>query len=80
MDDSYIHKNDSMHVKKLKDLEATVFISTGELERKDLIEQTSGLVSMLNDTNYKNLSLEYMTIESSDHGKAFPMTAVRAMY
>lgn len=80
LDDSSIHKHDSIPAQKLKDLEANIFISTGELERKDLIEQARGLFSMLNNHNHKNSSFEYVTIKSADHGKAFPMTAVRSMY
>ncbi len=32
---------------------------------------------MMNDLN---LSLDYVVIESTDHGKAFPMTAVKSIY
>jgi hypothetical protein len=65
---------------KSKDLKANVFISNGELEKKELIAHAQGLVSTVKNLNDKELLLEYVTIESADHGKAFPMTAIKSMY
>jgi hypothetical protein len=45
-----------------------------------LIAHAQGLVSTVKNLNDKELLLEYVTIESADHGKAFPMTAIKSMY
>lgn len=78
LDDSYIHNYNAISTQKLKKIEANVFISTGALERKDLMEQAKELDSMLK--KYKNISLKFKIIKSADHGKAFPMSAVQSMY
>jgi hypothetical protein len=80
LDDSYIFNNNSVLNQKSIDLRANVFISNGELEKKELIAQAQGLVSMVKNLKGKELSLEYVTIESADHGKAFPMATLKSMY
>jgi predicted alpha/beta superfamily hydrolase len=80
LDDSCIYNNNSILTQKSKDLKANVFISNGELEKKELIAHAQGLVSTVKNLNDKELLLEYVTIESADHGKAFPMTAIKSMY
>ena len=80
LDDSYIHENDSIPIKNVKNLKANIFISTGELERQDLIAQSKDLFNLLEERSNQNLLLEYSTIEGADHGKAFPMTTVKSMY
>lgn len=64
---------------KRKDLNANVFISVGALE-ESYIGRIEDFVSGLKNRNYPNLSLTHVVIESADHGRAFPMTAVRSMY
>ncbi|MGB5981968.1 MAG: alpha/beta hydrolase-fold protein [Nonlabens sp.] len=78
LDDSFIHKHDSISTQNLNDTHANIFISTVELERSDLIEQAKGLSSMLKE--HRNLSVEFKTIKYADQGRAFPMTAVKSMY
>ena len=63
-----------------KDINSNVFISNGELEKKDLIAQAKGLISKVKHFNNKELLLEHLTIEAADHGKAFPMTVIKSMY
>ena len=80
LDDSFIYNYDFNSIPKIHDVETNVFISTGELEREDLIEQAKGLVAMINKHKHKNSSLKYEIIKSADHVKAFPMAAVKSMY
>lgn len=80
LDDSFLFDNNSILTQKSKDLKANVFISNGELEKKELIAHAQGLVSTVKKINDKELLLEYVTIESADHEKAFPMTAIKSMY
>lgn len=80
LDDSFIYNYDFNTVPEIHDVEINIFISTGELEREDLIEQAKGLVTMINKSKHKNTSLEYEVIKSADHGKAFPIAAVKSIY
>nr|WP_298998306.1 alpha/beta hydrolase-fold protein [uncultured Allomuricauda sp.] len=80
LDDSYIFKNSSILTQNPKDVKANVFISNGELEKKELIAQAQGLVSTVKNLNDKELVIAYVTIESADHRKAFPMTALKSLY
>ena len=69
---------ESNTAQKRKDLNANVFVSVGELE-KDSIEHIEGFASNLRKRNYPNLSVQYVVIESGDHGTAFPATGVRSV-
>ncbi|WP_235297120.1 alpha/beta hydrolase [Portibacter marinus] len=53
LDDSFIHQHYSSSNDILKYKNANVFISTGELERSDLMEQSKGIRTMLK--SYDNL-------------------------
>ena len=55
----------------MENVETNIFISTGESERKYLIEQAKGLIALINKSKHKNSSLEYEVIKSANHGKAF---------
>ncbi len=80
LDDSYIYENEIITSQKRKDLNVNVFVSVGALEEEDVVGQAIGLVSMLKNEDYTTLSSKLAVIESVDHGRAFPMTAVRSMY
>ncbi len=80
LDDTFIFNNNSILTQKSKDLKVNVFISNGELEKEELITQAQGLVSTVKNLNDKELVTEYVTFESADHRKAFPMTALKSMY
>jgi len=80
LDKSYIYEHESIAALKRKDLNANVFVSIGALEKEDMVGQAKGLISMLKSKNYTNLSSKLVVIDSADHGRAFPMTAVRSMY
>lgn len=80
LDDSFIYNFDFNSIPKTQDLEVNIFISTGELERKDLVEQAKGLVTLINKTKHKKSSLEYKIIKSADHVNAFPTGAVKSIY
>ena len=69
----------SISALKPKELTANVFISYGELE-KELGKKVEKLITKLKASNFPNLLLKQEIIKSSDHGRAFPMTAVRSMY
>jgi len=64
---------------KQNELNANIFISYGELE-KELGEKVEQLISKLKKSNFPNILLKQEVIKLSDHGRAFPMTAVRSMY
>ena len=76
----HIFELESNAAKKRKDLNANVFISVGALENT-YIGPIEDFISKLKSRNYAGLSLqEVVIIESADHGRAFPMSAVRGMY
>lgn len=79
LDKSYIYEHESITALNRKDLNANVFVSIGALEKEAMIGQAKGLISMLKSKNYTNLSSKLVVIESADHGRAFPMMAVRSM-
>jgi predicted alpha/beta superfamily hydrolase len=66
-------------VKNRSNLNANVFVSVGALE-KSYIGPTKEFISLLKSRNYENLSLHHEVIESADHGRAFPKTAIRSLY
>ncbi|GAA4272299.1 alpha/beta hydrolase-fold protein [Aquimarina gracilis] len=76
----YIHELESIKNLNRKNLNANIFVSVGALERKDAVGQAIGLASILRSENYTTLSSKLEVIESADHSKAFPMTAVLGMY
>lgn len=80
MDKSYIHELESITALNRKEIHANVFVSIGALEDKAMIEQSKSLASYLKSRNHSRLSVHYEVIESANHNKAFPMTAVRSMY
>ena len=80
LDDSYIYEHESIATLNRKDLNANVFVSIGALEKEGMVGQAKGFVSMLKSKKYTNLSSKLVVIESADHGRAFPMMAVRSMY
>jgi len=47
MDESLIPNQNSISAPKSKEIEANIFISTGELERKELGEQVRGSIQFL---------------------------------
>lgn len=75
-----IYEHESITALNRKDLNANVFVSIGALEEDFMVEQAIGLVSMLKSKNYTNVSSKLLVIESADHGRAFPMAAIRSMY
>ncbi len=79
-DNSYIYEHESITTLKQKDLNANIFVSIGAMENEDMIEQAKGFIPMLKSKNYTNLSSKLEVIESADHSRAFPMTALRSMY
>ncbi len=75
----YLSKLESNAALKYKDLNANVFVSYGALE-KELGLYAEKFITMLKTRNDESLFLKHVVIESADHGRAFPMTAVRSMY
>ncbi len=79
LDGSYIYEHESITALNQKELNANVFVSIGALEKESMLGHAKGLYSILKSKNYKILSSKFVVIESADHGKAFPMSAVHGM-
>jgi predicted alpha/beta superfamily hydrolase len=61
-----------------KALNANVFISYGELEKK-LSKYVEEFITLLKNRKDRSLTLKQVVIESLDHSPAFPMTGVRSV-
>lgn len=79
MEAEYIFSFEPKGSKEHKDLDVNLYVSYGELEAK-LAKNAEEFLATLRSRNYPNLSIEQGLIKNADHGKAFPMTAVRIMY
>ena len=75
----YINDITPTSVLKQKKENTNVFISYGELET-ELGKKAEKFVAKLKNSHYPNFLLKQEVIKSSDHGRAFPMTAVSSMY
>ena len=75
----YLSELESNVASKHRGLNTNVFVSYGALER-ELGEHVEKFITMLKTRNDESLSLKHVVIESADHSRAFPMTAVRSMY
>jgi uncharacterized protein len=86
-DNEVIMTLESEYAKKHSDLDASVYISVGQLERppytKDKHEMprlAEALYSRLKSRNYKKLSIRFEVIESANHATSFPTAASQGLW
>lgn len=75
----YLDELEAKMAPRQDSVNANVFVSIGELE-KDRVDQVQDLVSVLRRRSEAGVSLTGLEIiEDSDHGAAFPETAIRSI-
>lgn len=86
-DNKYIFELESKTAKKIKDLDANVFISIGDLEtpkmsgtNNNMVTQAQEFYSNLESRNYESLSLKLLVVDSADHETALPTAIIRGLY
>lgn len=61
-------------------IDANVFVSVGSDEKPQYIEHAISLASFLKTNKADEAEVELTVIESADHGSAFPISALQALY
>jgi predicted alpha/beta superfamily hydrolase len=79
-DDHFLHEYEAIAKTIPESFNANVFVSVGADEEWDHIEHAISLVRFLNSKKSDQSVVDLEIIESADHNKAFPMTAMRSLY
>ena len=76
----FIHEYEPISKKIPESLDANVFVSVGSDEEPEYIEHAISLVRFLKSRKTDESEVELRVIESADHGKAFPASAMQSLY
>ena len=75
----FIHEQQFIKQKIPESIDANVFVSVGSEEKLKEIEHAISLVHFLKSNKANSPQVEFKVIESADHGRAFPISAIQSL-